>query len=74
MPVGDRQMLADRGFVYIRDEATSGLFPDWYQAAFHLRSYVEANFSRYFDIIGFVARGLAEHQDVVVLQRRRERS
>ena len=28
MPVSDRQMLADRGFVYIRDEATSGLFPE----------------------------------------------
>jgi SAM-dependent methyltransferase len=73
MPVSDQQTLADRGFVYIRTEATNGLFPDWYQSAFHLRSYVEANFSRYFDIIGFVARGLAEHQDVIVLQRRRER-
>ena len=71
MPVRDQQSLADKGFVFIRTDATKGLFPDWYQTAFHLRPYVETTFSKYFDIVGYIPRGLNKHQDIVVLERRR---
>ncbi len=69
MPTADQDTLARDGFVFIRTDATKGLFPDWYQNAFHLHSYVEATFSKYFSIVGFVPRGLADHQDIVVLER-----
>jgi SAM-dependent methyltransferase len=69
IPARDEATLASNGFVFVRTEVNRGLFPDWYQTAFHTRSYVEAQFSRYFDVIGFVPRGMANHQDVVVLQR-----
>lgn len=69
MPAQDQRTLAQHGFVFIRTDATKGLFPDWYQNAFHLRSYVEATFSKYFDVIGFLPRGLNNHQDIVVLGR-----
>jgi SAM-dependent methyltransferase len=72
MPAGDEATLTSRGFVFVRTDVTRGLFPDWYQIAFHTRSYVEKGFARYFDVVGFVPRGMANHQDVVVLQRPRE--
>ena len=68
MPAQDQQTLAQQGFVFIRTDATRGLFPDWYQNAFHLREYVETTFSKYFDVVGFLPRGLANHQDIVVLR------
>jgi SAM-dependent methyltransferase len=72
MPAQDRKTLAQRGFVFIRTDATRGLFPDWYQNAFHLRSYVETTFTKYFDVVGFLPRGLDNHQDIVVLERRQD--
>ncbi len=72
MPVHDEATLTSRGFVFVRTDVTRGLFPDWYQTAFHTRGYVEHRFARYFDIVGFVPRGMANHQDVVVLQRPHE--
>jgi len=70
MPVHDQATLARRGFVFIRTDATRGLFPDWYQTAFHLQTYVESTFAKYFHIVGFIPRGLDKHQDIVVLERR----
>lgn len=69
IPEHDEATLTSRGFVFVRTEATRGLFPDWYQTAFHTRSYVEERFARFFDVIGFVPRGMANHQDVVILRR-----
>ncbi len=69
MPAPDRRTLVEKGFVFSRTNATRALFPDWYQTAFHLQSYVEATFSRYFTVVGFLPRGLFHHQDIVVLER-----
>lgn len=69
MPTRDEVTLTSRGFVFIRTETSRGLFPDWYQTAFHTRAYVEQQFANHFDVVGFVPRGMANHQDVVVLQR-----
>lgn len=71
MSADARATLARDGFVFVRTHATARLFPDWYQTAFHSRRYIETTFSRYFDVVGFIAQGLANHQDIVVLERRR---
>jgi len=70
MPVHDQETLERCGFVFIRTDATRGLFPDWYQTAFHRQAYVESKFAQYFDVVGFIPRGLNQHQDIVVLERR----
>ncbi len=69
MPARDQETLQNSGFVFVRTEVSRGLFPDWYQTAFHMRSYVETHFTSYFDIVGFIPRGLADLQDVVVMRR-----
>src|SRR5262249_20518261 len=35
MPAADQSTLARDGFVFVRNDASRGLFPDWYQTAFH---------------------------------------
>jgi len=69
MTDADRTTLASDGFLFVTTHATRQLFPAWYQTAFHTRTYVEATFSKYFDILAFTPRGMVGHQDVVVLRR-----
>ncbi len=70
MGARDREALARSGFVFVRTDTTRGLFPDWYQTAFHTQAYVESTFTAYFDVLGFIPKGLSGHQDVAVLGRR----
>jgi SAM-dependent methyltransferase len=70
MPVEDQRTLARDGFVFVKNDASRGLFPDWYQTAFHSRAYVEATYAEFFDVVAFLPRAMNGHQDIVVLQRR----
>lgn len=58
------------GFHYFPYGSTQGL-PEYYQAAWHSRAYVDRVWSRYFDIIGHVPAGIADHQDLVLCMRPR---
>jgi SAM-dependent methyltransferase len=64
----DSSLVGAEGFVFQRSYE-DGLFPAWYQNAFHSKEYVLANFSSYFQVLGYFPRGMNTHQDVVVLQK-----
>ena len=51
-------------------EALAGLFPDWYQNAYHSREYVMSTFGKYFQVVAYIPQGLDSGQDLVVLQKR----
>jgi hypothetical protein len=44
--------------------------PDFYQVAYHSRAYIEREWSRYFEILSYVPRGINDHQDAVLLRKR----
>ena len=67
----DSSLSGTENFVFQRSYE-DGLFPAWYQNAFHSREYVLANFGTYFDVLGYFPRGMNGHQDVVVLQKHRD--
>ena len=46
-----------------------GLFPAWYQNAYHSKEYVFENFGKYFKVLDYLPRGMNAHQDVVVLEK-----
>jgi hypothetical protein len=46
------------------------LFQSWYQNAFHSEQYVRENFGKYFEVMGYLPKGMNEHQDVVLLKKR----
>ena len=65
----DSALVGEKDFVFQRSYE-AGLFPAWYQNAFHSRAYVLANFGRYFEVLNYFPRGMNAHQDVVILQKR----
>ena len=50
--------------------ALRGLFPDWYQNAYHSREYVMSTFGRHFQVEAYLPQGLDGGQDLVVLRKR----
>ena len=68
MPVMQRTELESKGHLFVEAAHDDGLFPRWYQTAFHTKRYVEETFGRYFRIVGYFEKGLANDQDVVVMQ------
>jgi SAM-dependent methyltransferase len=69
MPAADQATLARDGFVFIRNDP-SGLFPAWYQTAFHSQAYVERVYREFFDVLAYRPHAMNAHQDVVLLRRR----
>jgi SAM-dependent methyltransferase len=61
--------LDEKGFYYHPFGSTDGL-PDYYQAAWHTRPYVERAWSEFLDVIEFVPAGISGHQDLVLCRRR----
>jgi SAM-dependent methyltransferase len=64
--------INERGFLYIN--LSKGIFkldsfPDFYQAAYHTKEYVYSEWSKYFDVVNYVERGISNNQDAVVLQK-----
>ena len=64
----DSSLAAERDFVFQRSYE-DGLFPAWYQNAFHSKEYVVENFGKFFEVMGYLPRGMNEHQDVVMLRK-----
>ena len=44
-------------------------FPAFYQTAFHTKDYVYNQWSKYFEIVDYVERGIGNYQDAVVLRK-----
>ncbi|MCA1635180.1 MAG: class I SAM-dependent methyltransferase [Acidobacteria bacterium] len=64
----DSSKAGEEEFVF-ENSYEEGLFPAWYQNAFHSRDYVFDKFSSYFNVLGYYPRGMNNHQDVVLLQK-----
>jgi cyclopropane fatty-acyl-phospholipid synthase-like methyltransferase len=65
----DSSLVGEKDFVFQRSYE-EGLFPAWYQNAFHSKRYIFENWGKYFDVLGYFPRTLNDLQDVVVLQKR----
>jgi SAM-dependent methyltransferase len=62
-------LFAAHGFVFVRQDYWRGIFPDWYQAAYHSSAYVREWYSRFFRVAAQLPKGLNDSQDLVLLQR-----
>ena len=58
-----------RGFKFLAANTMRGIFPEWYQNAYHKKEYVFDRYSKYFNILDYIPRGMGNLQDVVVLQK-----
>ena len=61
--------LEEKGFKFVVSNNMQGVFPEWYQNAFHSKEYVLEQYSKYFDVLTYIPKGIGDNQDVVVLQK-----
>jgi ubiquinone/menaquinone biosynthesis C-methylase UbiE len=69
----ERKVLDQKGFLYKVDQTgrlkLDGL-PDYYQTAYHTQDYVNQQWSRFFEVVRQVDRGICSNQDAVILQKK----
>lgn len=58
------------GFLFSSEQIWKGIFPAWYQTAFHKEEYVRNVFSEYFKIIEYIPQGISNFQDLIVMEKR----
>ncbi len=66
----DINRLKRKGFVFLPTPQWQTYFPSWYQATYHTKKYILDSYSRYFRVLGYIPRGLNNHQDIVILENR----
>lgn len=67
-----RQHIADikrAGFLFVTTNVMKGIFPGWYQIAYHTKDYVLNRYTKYLDVLDYIPGGLANLQDIVILQK-----
>ncbi len=60
--------LKEKGFLFRKPYLLKGILPDWYQTAFHSEKYVREHYSKYFEVVDFIPRGLINHHDVGIFK------
>lgn len=70
LPAQMVQAIERDGFHFCAAGAWKGIFPEWYQTAFHTERYVRDTFARYFEVLDYLPRGIGDFQDLVILQKR----
>lgn len=63
-----RLKMPSSGFYYSVGDGTQGL-PEFYQTSFQTTAYIQREWSKHFRIEKVLARGLAEHQDMVICRK-----
>jgi SAM-dependent methyltransferase len=61
--------IKKEGFVFVRTDEWKGIFPEWYQLAFHTKEYVLERYAEYFDILDYIPGGMTNNQDIIILQK-----
>lgn len=72
LPKSTVKKIQEDGFLFAVTKADKGIFPEWYQNAWHTGDYIRKRWSEYFDVLGCVDRGALNYQDLVVMKRREE--
>ena len=73
MTAEDLDNLYDCGFLDAGQDSSLQSFvadPNYYRTAYHRRSYVLANWSRYFEIVDIIPGYIGNFQDLVVMRKR----
>jgi len=69
LPNEDVANIERAGFMFTTTNAMKGIFPEWYQIAYHTKEYVLDRYAKYFDLLDYIPRGLNDHQDMIILQK-----
>lgn len=62
--------VSKEGIVFEMSNTWEEIFPAWYQSTYHTKEYIYDNFSKYFDVLEYIPRGMGGIQDIIILQKR----
>lgn len=72
LTAADRSVFEKRGFLYKKGQTgklkLDGL-PDYYQFAINSEGYIYENWTKFFEVVDFVNRGIDNYQDVAILRK-----
>ena len=57
LPQEEVDQIKIEGFRFRPSNSMKGMFPDWYQNAYHTKRYVFDRYSEYFEVVDFIPRG-----------------
>jgi SAM-dependent methyltransferase len=70
LPYDVKSELERSGFLYLKTGADmGGIFPDWYQNAYHTENYVMNKYANSFNVLHYIPCGMSNNQDAVILQK-----
>lgn len=73
LPADMQEVLSNRGFLYRDGEYGQSIsLPDFYQNTFHAHSYIQREWTEYFEVIDIQSARMQTYQDTVLLRRRPE--
>jgi SAM-dependent methyltransferase len=67
------KIMEHKGFYYFQPDGNYGKsvsLPDFYQVTYHSHNYIKEKWGKYFEVIDIQARGIDDHQDIVLLRKR----
>jgi hypothetical protein len=67
--VGNGMREREKGFAFTDTSDWEGVFPEWYQTTYHTKEYILDRYSKYFNVLGCIPKGMNNHQDVVLLEK-----
>lgn len=67
-----RTTLEKDGILYVKDYGMQGIFPDFYQVAYHTKDYVAKHYNEYFEVVAHLPEIMASKQDMLILRRRED--
>ncbi len=69
LPREELAKIERSGFLFTTTNVMKGIFPEWYQVAYHSKEYILDKYTKYFDVLDYIPRGLNDHQDIIILQK-----
>ncbi|MEM9022461.1 MAG: class I SAM-dependent methyltransferase, partial [Bacteroidota bacterium] len=60
----------EKGIVYIKTDEMRSYFPEWYQATYHAREYIETHYAKFFEVAAYLPYGMNNDHDLVVLRKK----
>jgi hypothetical protein len=61
--------LRREGMLFARLGTDTGIHPEWYQVAWHSEEYVRTHWASILEILGYLPRGHADYQDIVIARK-----
>lgn len=62
--------LEKKGFAFSNTRIYGGTFPQWYGNSYYTKEYAKNEFSKHFEFLDFIHKGMNNFQDIIILKKK----